>query len=54
MCSGASEARGFKLRIGKYHFRLWRYGMEIGDNLGGRVWFFPWAPTTRVPRKKRR
>ncbi len=39
----AMIARGLKFRLGRYHFRLWWRGFEYGDNLGGRVRFFPWA-----------
>lgn len=43
----AGEAKGLKLRIGRWRFRLWKYGFEWGNNLGGRVVFFPWAPKPR-------
>lgn len=38
-----SIALGFKFKIGKYKVRIWKYGLEVGDNLGGRIYFFPWA-----------
>ena len=30
-----STSKGFTVRIGQYHFRLWRGGFEIGNRLGG-------------------
>jgi len=36
-------ALGFKMRIGPLRFRLWRDGFEIGNNFGGRIYFFPWS-----------
>jgi len=36
--------KGFKLRFGQYHFRIWLYGFEYGNKFGGRVRFFPWHP----------
>lgn len=40
--SCACEATGLKFRIGKWRFRFWKYGWEYGDNLGGRMFFWPW------------
>lgn len=44
MSDGAAMAKGLKFRIGKRKFRIWRNGMEIGNDSGGRVYFFWWHP----------
>lgn len=40
----AQKALGLKFKVGKYRVRIWKYGFEVGTNLGGQVWFFPWVP----------
>jgi hypothetical protein len=40
----AYEPKGFKLKFGQYHFRVWKYGFEYGNKFGGKIVFFPWAP----------
>lgn len=34
---------GFRIKFGRYHFRIWKSGFEYGNELGGRVFFFPWV-----------
>jgi hypothetical protein len=41
--SGPVTASGFKIKIGQYHFRIWKNGMEFGNKLGGRFYIFPWG-----------
>jgi hypothetical protein len=38
------EAKGLKLRLFGWNFRLWKYGFEYGNKFGGSVVFFPWSP----------
>jgi len=40
-------ARGLKLTVGRWRFRLWLNGFEWGNRFGGRVYFFPWHPYWR-------
>lgn len=42
---------GWKIKIGKYKFRIWSNGFEYGDHLGGRVYFFPWTKTYREAKR---
>lgn len=42
------QAKGFKLRIGKYHFRFWSGGFEYGDHCGGRIILFPWGKPAKI------
>ena len=51
MSDGAS-ANGARIRVGKWHVRIWRNGMEYGNNLGGRVVFFPWHPLKHKSKAK--
>ena len=37
-------ANGLKFKIGKYRIRIWKYGWEYGDDMGGKYYLFPWAP----------
>ena len=37
-------AKGLKFKLGKYDVRIWKYGLEYGDGMRGRVYFFWWAP----------
>lgn len=46
----AVTAKGLKFRVFGWSFRIWRNGFEYGNNLGGRVYFFPWHPHKRSQR----
>lgn len=37
-----STMKGLKFKFLGKNIRVWKNGMEIGNNLGGRVYFFPW------------
>lgn len=43
MSGGPYKLGGLKFRIGDKQVRVWRLGFEIGDDLGGRVYWFPWC-----------
>lgn len=43
MNQGPVMMGGLVFRFREYHFRVWKYGFEYGNKLGGRVIFFPWA-----------
>lgn len=39
----AAQMNGLQFKMGKKNVRIWKYGFEVGDNLGGRVYWFPWC-----------
>lgn len=43
MSNGPVTLGGLMFRFGQYTFRVWKYGFEYGNRLGGRVFFFPWV-----------
>jgi len=40
----AGKIGGLKLKIGRYNFRIWKFGFEVDNGKNGRTYFFPWAP----------
>ena len=37
------QVKGWTLRLGRFHIRIWTRGIEWGDQFGGRMKLFPWA-----------